>query len=72
MVYKNPNKKTEFIFFQETPPMSCQEQLIIYVSWRCEIQNVACLFIYTVLSIFIGPTIHIGREIQCLPYAGFF
>ena len=25
-----------------------------------------------ILLNFIGPTIRIGREIQCLPYAGFF
>ena len=25
-----------------------------------------------ILQNFIGPTIRIGREIRCLPYAGFF
>ena len=25
-----------------------------------------------ILQNFIGPTIRIGQEIQCLPYAGFF
>ena len=33
--------------------MSCQEQLIISVSFRCEIQCVVYLFINTVLSVFM-------------------
>ena len=30
--------------------MSCQDQLIISVSWRCDIKYLVCWFIYTVLS----------------------
>ena len=46
----------------------------------CHMSHVTCIFLIFLIFIFfyhstkkyIGPMIRIGREIQCLPYAGFF